>query len=116
VNNDGTTYQAERTLYLKELEKELKDIKDANVGSGAQGLLRHVYKTYPPKNPLHKLDEEGLKNESKMKKILLTAIQHYHPDKQDSEENGKKWVFLCEEITKLFNGRYECYKFPTADE
>jgi len=118
VHNDEPARQAERDKCLKELEKELKDIKGADVGTGLSsmaGLLRHVYKTYPPKNAEHKLNEEGLGESKNMKKTLLTAIQHYHPDKQDKEAFGLKWVVLCEEITKVFNCRYECYKFPQDD-
>ena len=111
---DEAIRQQEREMYLKELEAELKDINEANVGSEATGLLRHIYKTYPPKNPEHKLDDKELNQRAKIKKALLTAIQHYHPDKQD-KEHGRKWAVLCEEITKLLNGRYEGHKFPSCD-
>jgi len=106
--------QKEREMYLKELETELKDLKEADVGSGAKGLLRHIYKTYPPKNPEHKLNDKDLDEGAKMKKTLLTAILHYHPDKQDKEKHGRKWAVLCEEITKLLNGRFEMYKFSNS--
>jgi len=115
VTNDEAIRQKEREKYIKELEAELKDISGSNVGYGAEGLLRHIYKTYPPKNPEHKLDDKDLHKRSKMKKTLLTAIQHYHPDKQDKEKHGRKWAVLCEEITKLLNGRYETYKFPPTE-
>jgi len=114
VTNDEAVWQKEREKYIKELEAELKDLKEANIGSAA-GLLRHIYKTYPPKNPEHKLDDKDLDNSTKMKKAVLTAIQHYHPDKQDKEKHGRKWAVLCEEITKLLNGRYETYKFPPTE-
>lgn len=116
MTDDEAIRQLERQQYIKELEAELKDINAANVGSGAEGLLRHLYKAYPPKNPEHKLNDEGLAERPKMKKALLTAIQHYHPDKQDKEQHGRKWAVLCEEITKLLNGRYELYKFPPSEE
>jgi len=115
VTNDEAIWQKEREKYIKELEAELKDISGSNVGYGAEGLLRHIYKTYPPKNPDHKLDDKDLDTRTKMKKTLLTAIQHYHPDKQDKEKHGRKWAVLCEEITKLLNGRYEAYKFPSTE-
>jgi len=115
VTNDEAMRQLERDKYIKELEAELKDLKEANIGAPV-GLLRHIYKTYPPKNTEHKLDDTDLDKASKLKKVLLTAIQHYHPDKQDKEEHGRKWAVLCEEITKLLNGRYETYKFPPEAE
>jgi len=119
VTNDEVIRQKEREKYVKELEAELKDLEEANSGSGRSGvqcLLRHLYKTYPPKNPEHKLDDKDLDKRAKMKKALLMAIAHYHPDKQDKEEHGRKWTVLCEEITKLLNGRYEMCKFSCSEE
>jgi len=118
VTNDEAIRQKEREKYIKELEAELKDLKEANGGSGNSGvqcLLRHIYKTYPPKDPEHKLDDKDL-DEQKTKKALLKAILHYHPDKQDTNKHGRKWAVLCEEITKLLNGRYEMCKFPCSEE
>jgi len=78
--------------------------------------LRYIYKTYPPKNPEHKLDNKDLDEHANVKKALLRAIHHYHPDKQDKEgEDCKKWAVLCEEITKLLNGRYETHKIPPSE-
>jgi len=108
VISDERCRQLERDKYIKELEAELRDLREANIGNEAQGFLRHLYRTYPPKNPEHKLDEKDLPD--KLKKTLLTALLHYHPDKQDKEQHGKKWVVLCEEITKLLNGRFESCK------
>jgi hypothetical protein len=42
------------------------------------------------------------------KEILRTAILHYHPDKQGG--HPFKWKVLCEEITKMLNRKYECFK------
>ena len=121
VTNDEAIRQLEREKYIKELEAELVDLKEANCGSGFPGvkcLLQHIYKTYPPKNPEHKLDELGDEEleGQKLKKALLKSILHYHPDKQDTNTHGRKWAVLCEEITKLLNGRYEMYKFPPSDD
>jgi len=78
--------------------------------------LQHLYKTYPPKNPEHKLDDKDLSKRKKVKKALLSAILHYHPDKVDKEQHGRKWMVLCEEITKLLNGRYETSKFSPRED
>jgi len=118
VTHDEAIRQKEREKYIKELAAELKDLKEANTGDGFPGikcLLRHLYKTYPPKNPEHKLDDEEL-DDQKLKKALLKSILHYHPDKQDTDTHGRKWAVLCEEITKLLNGRYEMCKFPCSDD
>ena len=96
----------------KELEQERKDINGADIGP-VTGFLRHVYKTYPPKNEEHKLDANlGDLDTKSTKKLILSAIAHYHPDKQDQEKYGLKWVVLCEEITKVLNNRYGSYKCP----
>ena len=108
---DELFWQEERAKYIKELEAELKDLNEAGIGSGTAGIkcfLKHLYKTYPPKNPEHKLDEK--KVEENAKKALLTVILHYHPDKQDKEKHGIKWFVLCEEITKLLNRHHESFK------
>ena len=116
MTNDEEIRQKEREKYIEELEAELKDLKDANIGFGAKGFLRYLYKTYPPKNPEHKLCDKDLDSGANVKKVLLTAISHYHPDKQDKEEHGRKCMaVLCEEITKLLNCSYEIYKFPPSE-
>lgn len=112
--NDDKMLQAEKEQYKRQLESELKDLDQADIGGASSGFLRHLYKTYPPKNPAHKLDENNIKDpgdSKKQKQALLMAIQHYHPDKQDTEKFGKKWTVFCEEITKRLNRRYECVKF-----
>ena len=64
---------------------------------------------------LHKLNDKDLDQDRSMKKALLTAIHHYHHDKQDKEKHGMKWAVLCEEITKLLNAHYETRKFPPGE-
>lgn len=48
------------------------------VGEDQWALVKHVYEAHPPRNPVHRLDP----GETNLKKALLTAVQHYHPDKQ----------------------------------
>ena len=55
---------------------------------------------------------ERLKVE-KMKKTLLNVIRHYHPDKQD--KNDEKRFFIAEEICKLLNTMYDCYKSDPSE-
>ena len=45
-----------------------------------------------------------------LKKLYQKAVIHYHPDKVDVEQHGKKWKVLSEEITKLLTRHYEFYK------
>ena len=119
VQKDESQKQEEQSAYIEELKEELKDIRSADVGGGRSGvvhLLRHLYKTYPPKDEKNTLNEETLAGALKdtdgkiMKKVILTAITHYHPDKQNQEKFGKKWFVLCGEIAKILNYRHEYFK------
>jgi signal recognition particle GTPase len=96
----------ERQPYLDELKDVLIAIKNAKNHSSKK-LLEHIYQNHPPKNPEHKLEEITTDN---MKKILLKAVSHYHPDRQANYANDRKWVILCEEITKYLNSCYELFK------
>lgn len=86
-------------------------------------LLVHLYEVLPPKLPPPKKPKatpevdidfkEAMKNldrDSKeaMKKALLKAVTHYHPDK--NRKAGVEWLVLCEEITKRLNEYYEYTK------
>lgn len=70
-------------------------------------LLLHIYGVNPPKKGslIDNLDRD---DKEQMKKAVLKAVTHYHPDK--NKEHGMEWLILCEEITKLLNGFYEHYK------
>lgn len=72
--------------------------------AGTAQFLKYIYKTYPPKNPGHKMFIRG--NKFDVGKATQKAILHYHPDKQDFEKHGKKWYVFCEEITKRLTARY----------
>jgi hypothetical protein len=112
------TYTAEarkaKEPFLNELKEELMALKAA-ASDGTIKLLEHIYPVHPPKRG-------GKRDSSKsMKKQVLNAIRHYHPDKQhtqddpagqDSKEKNSaheedKWVVMCEEITKHLNGVWD---------
>lgn len=100
----------ERKHCLKELQKEISDLNQADVGADAADFLKHIYATYPPKNSDWTLDLS-----LSPKKMLLKSILHYHPDKQPTDAYGVKWSVLCGEIIKIMTRRYERYKFePTT--
>lgn len=107
-------WNKEREEIVKELEKELKGIDKADQ-KDSQEFLRYVYRVFPPKNKDHKL-EASVKRKGQhvehdvLKKTLQKAIIHYHPDKVDTEQHGKVWKVLCEEITKRLTCRYERMK------
>ena len=56
--------------------------------------------------------EEQITDSETKKKAMQKTILHYHPDKQDVEEHGRKWQVLCDEITKRLAIRYESCKTP----
>jgi len=93
-----------------ELVSELKELEASNVGANPSEFLKFLYTKFPPKKVTHTLDESKLTERADQKKILMVAIIHYHPDKQDEEKHGLKWIVLCNEITKALNARYEQFK------
>ena len=90
-------------------------LNQANVGSGPIALLKFIYAEFPPKNVDHKMLEGDMKDTNVLKKIVVKAIQHYHPDKQ-VEHNDNKWSVLCTEITKMLNAHYEKVKMWQMEE
>ncbi len=77
------------------------------------GFLLYIYQTFPPKEttskpPPEKDVKKMAKGSKELKKVFQKAVLHYHPDKQDAEKHGKKWEVLCDEITKMLTGVYEC--------
>jgi len=97
-------YEEARQSLLEEHKAILVEI-DAASDISATKLLEHIYQTHPPKNPNHVLETPTART---MKKVLLRAVVHYHPDKQS--EDDPKWKFLCQEITKRINVHYSVFK------
>ncbi len=102
-------------VWLQELKPDLKKLEEANSTycGNDTGFIQHIYKTFPPKNKHHKLPAAAkleAMDRLEVKKVLQKAVLHYHPDKVDAEKHGIKWKLLCEDITKQFTRRYECYK------
>ena len=93
--------EKDRHQLLDELSEPFRTSEDV------QMFLRYIYKTHPAKKPEHKLDERFLRTDT-IKKGVKTAIRHYHPDKQPIVL-GRKWLLLCEEITKFLTNMYSEY-------
>jgi hypothetical protein len=68
-------------------------------------LILHVYKKFPPPNgkTMHGSAEDMTKN---TKKVIMSALQDYHPDKLKDKADMKTYV-LMEEITKRLTRVYE---------
>ena len=107
VAKDEAAHAAACAPYLEQLREELDALEKA-AQQGAHKLLKHIYKTFPPKNPQHVLAAEP--DSENTKAFLLTAVRHYHPDKQKQMGYDQKWCVLCEEITKQLNIKYTRYK------
>ena len=109
VQNEEDAWSVEKNKFLVELHEEINKLE--KVSEDAEDLLRHIYNIHPPKNQNHKLNESLLTGETKnLKKALRDGLLHYHPDRLKANDLGKKWVVLCEEITKYLNRKYEVYK------
>uniref|UniRef100_A0A1I8HRY0 J domain-containing protein n=1 Tax=Macrostomum lignano TaxID=282301 RepID=A0A1I8HRY0_9PLAT len=94
---------------LAELEAAgvLADLK-ANWERGSEHFLRHIYEKYPPR-PVEGQPARTPPDASKpLKKQLMIALTHYHPDKVDKSD--RRWYYTCEEITKYLNSFFEVTK------
>ena len=82
----------------EELKNELDELKKASEKS-AEALIEAIYSKHPPKR--------GQKStSSSLKTVLKKALLHYHPDKQDLEKHGLKWIVLSEDITVMLNHHF----------
>lgn len=109
VRKEEEAWSVEKNEILLELKEEINKLEE--VSENVEDLLQHIYKAHPPKNPAHKLNESLLTGESRnIKKALRESLLHYHPDRLKVKDLGKKWVVLCEEITKYLTLKYESYK------
>jgi len=109
--------QEQRQPTLDALKPQLDALKAAIAKSGAKrpqalNLLKHIYSSHPPKVEGGAELKTGLdyENNSEMKKALLKAAVHYHPDKPINKSSGMEWYVMCEEITKLVNEYHGHYK------
>lgn len=109
VQQEEDAWSKEKNEILVELKEEISKLEE--LSDDAEDLLKHIYKVHPPKNTNHKLNESLLSGENRnVKKALRDGLLHYHPDRLQAKDLGKKWIVLCEEITKYLNRKYEVYK------
>ena len=109
VRKEEEAWSVEKNEILLELKEDIKKLEE--LSNNVEDLLRHIYTTHPPKNKDHRLNESLLSGENRnVKKALRESLLHYHPDRLKAKDLGKKWVVLCEEITKYLNRKYEVYK------
>ena len=79
---------------------------DAAANEGINKFLEHVYAVHPPR--AHRAQGGKRDSSAELKKQVLNAIRHYHPDRYKAEDDksaheNDKWAVLCEEITKKLN-------------
>jgi len=92
-----------RAPILAELKDVLSEIKRASAKS-TETLIEFIYANHPPKNGQQKSTDGNLKTQLKL------ALLHYHPDKQNMETHGLKWMVMAEEITLLLTFHYTGFK------
>jgi hypothetical protein len=68
-------------------------------GVDIAAVLTEIYKLYPPLRSDAKF--ERIAGSGGLKKMIKTALLHYHPDHQSNGEQGHQDT--CTEITKLLN-------------
>jgi hypothetical protein len=95
---------AAKKPFLDALASELAALEEANKDTAA--LLAHIYDKHPPR-------KGGSRDTAaELKKQVLRAISHYHPDKNSAPlgervDEAGKWSVLCEEICKLLNSTWD---------
>ncbi|KAK3092544.1 hypothetical protein FSP39_004187 [Pinctada imbricata] len=112
VLHEQEQQEKETQKYKEELKEEFKELNDKHDKTNNIAFLKFVYTRFPPKNPQNKLPAEmdGVLDHKAVKKLLQTAVVHYHPDRADPDKNGMKWKVLSEQITKYLTNRYEVMK------
>jgi len=104
ANSDAEAQKAKQPL-LEELKDELAAV-DAAAHEGISQFLEHIYAVHPPR--AHRAQGGKRDSSAELKKQLLHAIRHYHPDRckadaTKSAHENDKWAVLCEEVTKKLN-------------
>ena len=92
--------------HMKALEKPLSLLgREAKVyGTYCPVLfLSYLYRTHPP------LKEPPEVKVSGARRNFLTAMQMYHPDKNNASPRGRQWYVFCSETTKILNTVLEEY-------
>ncbi|XP_030856080.1 uncharacterized protein LOC105444399 [Strongylocentrotus purpuratus] len=89
---------------LKTDKKQLDLLSKLSIGD----FVKQVYQLWPPQGT--KETQPSLSSStssSSLKKLLVRAIRHYHPDKN---VHDIKWQLLSSEITKCLNKRHDIIK------
>ena len=103
-----------RTAALEPMKQDLL-LLEQNKKSNSPKFLIFIYKNFFPK---HRPDADVVRSvmsaenileaekSGKIKKLLLKATTHYHPDRINGDEHGLTWKYFCEEITKALTSKY----------
>lgn len=106
AREDDAAHEAAKSEFYSTHTTILEAIKNA-FNKSVYDLLKHIYANHSPEINDYVLPDLTSDN---IKKVVLKAIQHYHPDKQSPRGKGKNWEYLCEEITKYLTSKYEAMK------
>jgi hypothetical protein len=82
-----------------EFKQALDELKKASETS-AQELLNILYEKHP-------LTRGKRSMEPTIKSRFKAVFLNYHPDKQDLEKDGLKWMVMSQEITVLLTHHFE---------
>lgn len=102
----------------KEMPEECAAV-DAAAAKGAAALLAHIYSKHPPRHVSGKDMTMGSTKAEDMKKTVLQAITHFHPDKQEHAPTGASaaaarkvavWRAFSSFIVKHLNHFYDMLK------
>ncbi len=105
MKQDSEEHAKARQPILEELKAELEALAEKKK-AGASDFLTFVYATHAPKG-----ENAKRMSDETLRKQLLKACTHYHPDANSVAKGHQlKWTVLCEEITKILTYFYELTK------
>jgi hypothetical protein len=82
LKEEQERFEKEKQPYLAKMTAILAELKKVHNLEDPFKLMKHIYTKHPPKCTF--TYDEKLVTSDTVKKYLMTAITHYHPDKQVS--------------------------------
>ncbi|XP_065644059.1 uncharacterized protein LOC136075304 [Hydra vulgaris] len=109
VDEEEKKKEAEKAKVISKIQVDLNKINE-NASKSHKHFLIFIYENYPPKNPNHKLDVNGMKEKDCLKEEYKKSLIHFHPDKNKAEIYGMEWFFIVDEISKHLGRFYNILK------
>ena len=103
---EDSNLENRRNVEMEQFAKQLEALAMKPCRDFVAALLKTFPPVHLPDNKWNKLDLEGTKTESLLRKL----IGLYHPDKVDKEKYGETHYLRCQQITAQLNAKYTQFK------